>query len=248
MEIIRALNLEVGYDQTPVLKNLTFSIRKGKITVVLGTSGSGKSTLLKTLVGLVPPLSGEVYFSGMRLDFFSEPTLHSLYKKIGVLYQDGALLNSMSLFENVALPLRMEYPDLPEDILKEMVHARLSELGLAASAKKYPSMLSGGMRKRGSLARAIIMDPDVIFCDEPSAGLDPVTSTELDELLLNLKDSLNKTLVVVTHELRSIEKIADEVLVLNEGRMHFEGEFRELQTSRDYFIQTFFLRRGKDDD
>lgn len=248
MDIIRTDHLDVGYDSVPVLKNLSFSIKKGKITVILGSSGCGKSTLLKTLVGLIPPLSGEIFFSGMRLDFSSESSLRFLYKKIGVLYQDGALLNSLSLFENVALPLRMEYPELPKDILREMVYARLSELGLTSSGEKYPSMLSGGMRKRGSLARAIIMDPEVIFCDEPSSGLDPVTSTELDELLMNLRESLSVTLVVVTHELRSIQKIADEVLVLNEGRMHFMGEFGELQKSSDRFIRTFFLRKGEGDD
>ena len=187
MEIIRATNLDVGYGRDPVLKGLNFGILKGEITVVVGKSGCGKSTLLKTLIGLIPPLSGEIHFNKNRIDFLSEDSLQILYKNIGVLYQSSALLNSLSLYENVALPLRLEYPEVPHELEEQLVYFRLSQVGLDQWVDKYPSELSGGMRKRAALARALILEPEMVFCDEPSAGLDPITSTGLDELHLSLK-------------------------------------------------------------
>jgi phospholipid/cholesterol/gamma-HCH transport system ATP-binding protein len=243
MEIITAKNLDIGFNGVPVVRGIDFAAAEGEITVILGTSGSGKSTLLKTLVGLIPPLAGDIFFRGARVDTASEASSRALYERIGVLFQDGALLNSMSLYENVALPLRMSGRRFPEDIIRDMVLTRLDQFGLAQSAAKSPAELSGGMRKRGALARALILDPDVVFCDEPSAGLDPVTSTDLDALLIDLKTKLGKTLVVVTHELRSIDRIADRAVVLNEGRLHFQGSLADIQESPDPFIRTFFLRK-----
>ena len=243
MNIIEAENLAVGYGTVRILENPAFTVPKGRITVVAGVSGSGKSTLLKTLAGLMRPLEGEVSFAGTTVDYYSESSLGRLFKKIGVLYQGGALLNNLSLFENVALPIRMQYPRMPKGIIKDLVEARLAQVDLADSARKYPAQLSGGMRKRGALARALVLDPDVVLCDEPSAGLDPITSAHLDDLLLDAKETFKTTLVIVTHELRSIERVADQILVLNGGRLYFSGEFGALSASDDPFIRTFFLRK-----
>ena len=248
MDIIAANALAVGYGDETILRDLSFGIPEGLITVILGVSGSGKSTLLKTLAGLLPPLDGGFDFAGSPVDYGSEASLGLLYRKVGVLYQGGALLNGLTLFENVALPVRMHYPEMPEDMVRDMVHAGLAQVEMAGAADKFPSELSGGMRKRGALARALVLDPAVVFCDEPSSGLDPITSSRLDDLLLRLKETFGMTLVVVTHELRSIERVADRVLVLNDGRLHFAGAAAGLGESADGFIRTFFLRKDHHDD
>jgi len=240
--IINIDRLNVGYGEEVILKDLQFQVNRGEITVILGRSGCGKSTILKTLVGLLPPISGQVYFFNELMDYKSEKSLERLYNKIGVLYQASALLNSMTLYENIALPIRIHYPDFSIEIEQEMVYSRLTQVGLAENAHKYPAELSGGMRKRAALARAMIMNPDIIFCDEPSAGLDPITAAGLDDLMINLKKHFGMTFVVVTHELRSIEKIADHAVVLNEGRLHFFGEYSRLVSSIDPFINSFFLK------
>jgi phospholipid/cholesterol/gamma-HCH transport system ATP-binding protein len=247
MDIISARDLTVGYGRTEILRDLDFTVPEGQITVIVGVSGSGKSTLLKTLAGLLPPLSGGFDFAGSRVDYRSEASLRFLYGKIGVLYQGGALLNGLSLFENVALPIRMKYPKMPEDMVRDMVYASLAQVELAGSAEKYPAELSGGMTKRGGLARALVLDPDVVFCDEPSSGLDPITSALLDDLLLRLKETFKMTLVVVTHELRSIERVADSVLVVNDGGLRFSGDYADLAAADDKFIRTFFLRKDSHD-
>ncbi len=243
IELLRVENLDVGYDRVPVVQEMNFTIQKGEITVLLGRSGCGKSTVLKTVIGLIPPMNGDIYFWGEPLDMLSEHAMQRVYEKIGVLYQNSALLNSLTLFENVALPIKMQFPEIPDEIEREMVSSRLAQVGLAGSGEKFPSELSGGMRKRAALARAMILDPDIIFCDEPSAGLDPITSADLDKLMLNLRDMFGITFVVVTHELRSIENIADRAIVLNKGVIHFNGTLNELHTSRDSFINTFFMRK-----
>ena len=248
MDILAVRNLTVGYGSLKVLQNIAFDIPAVCITAVVGTSGCGKSTLLKTLAGLIPPLEGDILFRSELVDFLSEASLAGLYRGIGVLYQDGALLNNLTLFENVALPVRMQQPDMPEVVLREMVHDRLSQVDLIESAAKYPSELSGRMRKRGALARALVLDPEVVFCDEPSGGLDPVTSAHLDDLLLSLKETFQMTFVVVTHELRSIEKVADKVLVLHEGRLLLDGGLDDVHGSDDEFVRTFFLRKADHDD
>jgi phospholipid/cholesterol/gamma-HCH transport system ATP-binding protein len=248
MDIISAHDLTVGYGGTEILRRLDFAVPKGRITAVVGVSGSGKSTLLKTLAGLLSPLSGGFDFAGCPVDYRSEASLRLLYERIGVLYQGGALLNGLSLFENVALPIRMQHPKMPEDMVRDMVFASLAQVELAGSADKYPAQLSGGMTKRGALARALVLDPDVVFCDEPSSGLDPITSALLDDLLIRLKETFRMTLIVVTHELRSIERVADRVLLINDGGLRFSGDFIDLAASDDPFIRTFFLRKDSHDD
>ncbi|MCJ7681318.1 MAG: ATP-binding cassette domain-containing protein [Candidatus Aminicenantes bacterium] len=242
MNIIEARQLNIGYGEIPVLNGLDFSIPEGRITVILGKSGSGKTTLLKSLIGLLPPFSGEIRFCGEPLDFSSEKSLQAHFRRIGVLFQNGALLSSLSLFENIALPLRIHQPELRESEIQDRIAKRLSQVGLEQSGDKYPGELSGGMRKRAGLARALIQDPKIVFCDEPSAGLDPITSTQLDRLMLRLNRDTGTTLAVVTHELRSVEAVADRVLVLHDSRVHFDGEFEELKTLKDPFIESFFLR------
>jgi phospholipid/cholesterol/gamma-HCH transport system ATP-binding protein len=248
MDIITAKNLACGYGTSHILRGLDFAVPSVGVTAVIGTSGCGKSTLLKTIAGLIPPLEGELFFESAPVDYWSEASLATLFRGIGVLYQDGALLNNLSLFENVALPVRMHHADMPEAILEEMVHDRLSEVELLDCAGKFPSELSGGMRKRGALARALVLDPAVVLCDEPSSGLDPITSNHLDDLILKIRDTFRTTFVVVTHELRSIERIADRVLVLREGRLHFSGTLAEVLNSDDDFVRTFFLRKADHDD
>lgn len=240
--IIEVRNLDVGYDGTPVLRDVNFSIPRGKITVILGQSGCGKSTILKTLIGLNPPIAGSVDFFGQPVDYSSDHSLDGLYRRIGVLYQNSALLNSFNLYDNIALPLRMHYGFLPRPVEKEMVYARLAQVNLDHSMAKFPSELSGGMRKRAALARAMITDPDVIFCDEPSAGLDPITAGGLDQLMINLKTHFNMTLVVVTHELRSIDAIADKAMVLHKGKLHFFGDYQAMTRASDPYIDEFFLK------
>jgi phospholipid/cholesterol/gamma-HCH transport system ATP-binding protein len=248
MDIISAHELTVGYGRAEVLSRLTFAVPRGLITAVVGISGSGKSTLLKTLAGLLPPLGGGFDFDGAPVDYRSEASLRRLYGGIGVLYQDGALLNGLSLYENVALPVRIHFPEIPEDMVRDMVHAGLAQVEMADAAEKFPSELSGGMRKRGALARALVLSPDLVFCDEPSSGLDPITSHRLDNLLLELKERNGMTLIVVTHELRSIDRVADRVLLLNDGGLRFAGDHAALDRSGDDFIRTFFLRKGHHDD
>jgi len=248
MDIIDARDLTVGYGREEVLRGLSFAVTKGLITAVVGVSGSGKSTLLKTLAGLLPPLGGGFDFAGAPVDYRSEASLRRLYGSIGVLYQDGALLNGLTLYENVALPVRMHYPELPEGVVRDVVYAGLAQVEMADSAEKLPAELSGGMRKRGALARALVLDPEVVFCDEPSSGLDPITSLRLDDLLLRLKERSRMTLVVVTHELRSIERVADRVLLLHDGGLRFSGDSAGLASSDDEFIRTFFLRKDHHDD
>jgi phospholipid/cholesterol/gamma-HCH transport system ATP-binding protein len=241
MEIIRVSDLDIGYGRTVVLRGLNFSIEKGRITVVIGESGSGKTSLMKTLIGLMPPLAGEMVLAGERIDFDSQRSLEKLYLRIGVLYQTGALLNSLTLYENVALPIRIHHREWPKAKEAEIVRTMLGRVGLRDGENKYPFALSGGMRKRGALARAMVLEPDLIFCDEPSSGLDPITSAGLDELLLDLKTSLGVTFVVVTHELRSIARIADRILVIRGEIILYDGEYADLPRSDDPYIRAFFL-------
>lgn len=244
MDIIRAEGLDVGYGTEVVLRGMSFAVPKGRITVIVGESGSGKSTLLKALIGLTPPLAGEVYVAGQKIDFGSEHDIGRLYRRIGVLYQNSALLNSLSLYHNVALPIRMHHPEWPREKERERVREMLSRVGLDGSQDKFPFELSGGMRKRAALARAMVLEPEIIFCDEPSAGLDPITSAGLDELLTDLRNAHGVTFVVVTHELRSIARIADRVLVLYGGEIRYDGEYADLPASPDPYLRTFFLRKA----
>lgn len=242
---IEVQNLSAGYEK-PVLNDISFHIYKASTTVIIGRSGCGKSTLLKTMVGLLPPLAGKIYFFGKSLDSMSENQHPDFYRNLGVLYQNSALLNSMNIIENISLPARLHFPDTPEEVITEMVRLRLNQVGLKGVEWLYPSQLSGGMRKRVGLARALILDPEIIFCDEPSAGLDPVTAVGIDHLILALRDQLGVTFVVVTHELASIREIADRIIFLHEGRLIFNGDLDGMARSDLPAVADFMARKKQD--
>ena len=244
--IISARELRVQYGDREILHGLNFDIMPRETIVILGGSGSGKSTLLRTMVGLERPTSGSVWVNGTDLAKASESELDAVRKKIGLSFQGGALIGSMSVGENVALPLR-EHTNLEESTIEVMVRIKLQQVGLLKFEKFMPSQLSGGMKKRAALARAMAMDPDILFCDEPSAGLDPIAAAGIDSLILDLKKALGVTIIVVTHELASAFLIADRVLVLDGGHILAAATIEELKNSTHPRIQQF-LRRVPDSD
>jgi phospholipid/cholesterol/gamma-HCH transport system ATP-binding protein len=212
--LIEARNLTIGYGERVVLEHVNFEVRRGEVFAILGASGSGKSTLLKHLIGLYQPIAGEVLISGENLVNAEGDDRLRILRKFGVLYQGGALFGSLSTVENVRLPLD-EFTDLSEMAKDFIALSKLRLVGLESAATKLPSDLSGGMQKRAGIARAIVLDPCILFLDEPSAGLDPITSAGLDELIRGLAHGLGMTFVMVTHELASIFSIADRVIVLD---------------------------------
>ena len=212
-ELIKVDNLDVGYLRKTILVGLNFAINRGECTAVIGASGCGKSTLLKTMVGLLRPLRGNVLIDGRELWCGNAEPSAELLHEMGVLFQGGALWGSMNILENVCLPLTMFTPLGKNEIL-DLARYKLSLVGLSGFENLYPSELSGGMRKRAGLARALSLDPSILFFDEPSAGLDPLSSRQLDELINKLKENLGITFVVITHELESIFSIADNCLFL----------------------------------
>ena len=212
--IIEVRGLDLSYDDYAVMSNLNFSVKKGEIFIVMGASGCGKSTLLKVLIGLKEPLKGEILYDGINFWEQDEPMQQKMMQRFGVLYQGGALWSSFTLGENIALPLQL-YSGLSAAQIKEVVELKLALVGLSGYADFYPAEISGGMCKRAALARAIALDPDIIFFDEPSAGLDPLSARMLDDLILQLKDTLGATIVVVTHELASIFSVGDNAALLD---------------------------------
>lgn len=207
-------NLTLAYGELLVQKDLNFHINRGEIFVIMGGSGCGKSTLLKAMIGLKQPSGGRVLLDNESVWEASDGDNNRLAQKYGVLFQSGALWSSMTLAENVALPLK-QYTDLSESRIRDIAIYKLMLVGLAGFEDFYPSEISGGMKRRAGLARAMALDPDILFCDEPSAGLDPLSAKQLDELILQLRDSLNTTIVIVTHELDSIFSIADRAIFLD---------------------------------
>lgn len=240
-EIIKVKNLIAKFDERVILNNVSLSIYANEITVILGASGCGKTTLLKNIVRLYEPNSGRIEIFGQDVTYMEEKDFNQIIKKIGVLFQNGALLNSINLSNNVALPLQL-HTDLPEHIIKRVVLQKLNLVELGHALNLFPAQLSGGMRKRGALARAIVMDPLILFGDEPSAGLDPVTSAALDELILKLKRFLNMTMVIVTHELASIHRIADRLIFLHDGKVLFVGKLDDAKKSGIPQIENFFKK------
>lgn len=247
-DIIRVEDLTLGYGDRIVLGQMNFSIRPGEIVSILGGSGCGKSTLLKALIGLLQPLGGRIFLGGSEITGADgEAALSRARRRIGVLFQSGALIGSLSLGENVALPIQ-EFTRLCPEIVQDLVQLKLELVGLSGFDQYLPAELSGGMRKRAALARAMALDPDILFCDEPSAGLDPVTSAELDELLMELNRSLGITVVVVTHELPSIERISHRSIMLDgEARgIIAMGSPEELKHGHpDPRVQAFFHRQTR---
>ncbi len=245
---IRVEGLGLRYGSFRVLRDLNFGVRHGEIKVIMGGSGSGKSTLLKHLVGLERTDEGAIYYEEERFDPLL-PGAEGWRRRFGVLFQGGALWSAMTLEENVALPLE-QHTDLASVEVRELVELKLSLVGLAGFGQRYPAELSGGMRKRAGLARAIALDPEILFFDEPSAGLDPVSSRRLDDLILELRDALGATVVVVTHELASIFAIADTAVFLDaESKTQLcDGRPRDLaEDPGSPPAVRAFLRRGESD-
>jgi phospholipid/cholesterol/gamma-HCH transport system ATP-binding protein len=243
---IEVRDLLTYYGDREILKKVSLSIPRGETTVILGGSGCGKSTLLKHLIGLLKPARGSILIRGREMTLMEEEELNEVRKKMGVLFQGGALLNSMTVADNVALPLR-EHTRLEEPTIEIMVRMKLDLVGLSGFEHFYPSQLSGGMKKRAALARAIALDPELLFFDEPSAGLDPVTAAGLDELILKLKHVFKMTIVVVTHELASVFTIADEVIMLDLGEVIFSGTLDQLKGSDHPRVRMFLERRPEKD-
>ncbi len=238
--LLECRDLSVGYDG-PVLEHVDLRVETGEIVALLGGSGSGKSTLLRAFTGLLPPLAGELRLFGEPLYELSADERRRLLHRTGMAFQQDALFGSMSVEDNVALPLR-ELTELPEPVIREMVAMRLHAVGLHGLDARAPATLSGGQRKRVALARASILDPELVFIDEPSAGLDPIAAAAIDEVLLAFRATLGITLVVVTHELESIRAIADRAVMLGRGRVIAEGTIDELSHSRDDTVYHFFHR------
>jgi len=239
--IIELEHVDAGYSGAVILRDVTFSIAHGEVFILLGGSGCGKTTIMRHLIGLNPVLAGRLTVAGME---WGRKTRESLCRKIGVMYQSGALFGSMSCLENVMLPLE-EFTKLKAAERRELAMAKLKDVELQDAADKMPSEISGGMRKRVAIARALALDPDVLFLDEPSAGLDPITSSALDDLILRLRSETGKTFVIVTHELPSIFKIADRAAMFDKARqgMIALGSPQEIRDrSDDPFVRKFFNR------
>ncbi|MHC4123204.1 MAG: ABC transporter ATP-binding protein [Planctomycetota bacterium] len=212
--VIRVENLTAGYGDVAIIEDINFEVQAGEVLIILGGSGCGKSTLLKHMIGLLPPVSGKVFIEGNDIVSAQGHDRINILRRIGVMYQNSALFGSMNLMENICLVLE-EFTDLPKDAMEFIARMRLKVVSLEGSEYKMPSELSGGMRKRAAIARAMALDPKVLFLDEPSAGLDPITSSQLDDLIIELSRSLGITFIIVTHELPSIYKVADRVVMLD---------------------------------
>jgi len=238
--ILECRDLSVGYDK-PILEHINLSVRRGEIVALLGGSGCGKSTLLRAIIGLQPPLAGEILVFGQSMYGASPDERNALLRRTGTAFQQDALFGSMTLEDNIALPLR-ELTKLPGAVICEMVRMRLALVGLAGMAHRMPTAMSGGQRKRAALARASILDPELMFCDEPSAGLDPVIAAGIDETLMKFRATLGASLVVVTHELESMRAIADRAVMFAHGKILAEGTIDELSSSDDPDVHGFFHR------
>ena len=248
--IVSVSNLRVDYGSREVLHGLTFEVRRGETLVVIGGSGSGKSTMLRTLVGLERPSSGEVRIRGIDIAKAGAREMDGIRKRIGLAFQGGALIGSLSIGGNISLPL-LEHTTLAPSTIEVMVRIKLEQVGLSGFENYSPSQLSGGMKKRAALARATALDPEILFLDEPSAGLDPITAAGIDDLILSLKKAYALSMVVVTHELASAFLIADRIILLDRGNIVAMGPVEEVRNSQHPRVRQFLDRiadSAQDDD
>ena len=247
--VIKVEDITIAYDDFVVVKDINFEVRQGEIFFILGGSGCGKSTLLKNMISLISPVTGKVLINGRNIVIAEGTELSEILSGIGVMYQNGALFGSMTVLENILLVLE-EFTSLPRDAMELVANMKLKVVGLEGSGYKMPSELSGGMRKRAAIARAMALDPKIMFLDEPGAGLDPITSAQLDELILNLSRNLKITFVIVTHELPSIFAIADRIIMLDKNTKTIvaAGSPEELRDkSPNPWVRQFFNRQAEAD-
>ena len=241
--VLSARDVTVAFGSKVVLDKLNLNIYRGEILGFVGASGAGKSVLLRTVLRLLPRRSGKIEILGEDYDKLSEPDRNRLDMRLGVLFQQGALFSSLTVKENIQVPMR-EYLDLPKALMDELAHLKIRMVGLAAdAADKYPSELSGGMIKRAALARALALDPDLVFLDEPTSGLDPIGAAEFDELIAKLRDTLGLTVYMVTHDLDSLFSVCDRIAVLGQKRVLVEGTVEDMLACDDPWVQSYF--RGK---
>jgi len=240
--IIQVKNLATSYGAKKVLEDVTFSVYPGEIFIISGVSGCGKTTLLNNMIGLLEAYSGEIVIDGENVIHAGESKMLAILRKIGVLYQGGALFGSMSIIENVQLPLE-ELTLLPKEAISMIAHNKLKMVNLDAFSHYMPAAASGGMQKRAAIARAMVLDPKILFLDEPSAGLDPSTSAGLDQIIKNLSQILGITFIIISHDLSSIYNIGERIIFLHEGKVMAEGTPEEMRNNKDPIVARFFNRK-----
>jgi phospholipid/cholesterol/gamma-HCH transport system ATP-binding protein len=242
-DAIEVIGLNSHYGGRQVLHDIRFSMPRNRVTVIMGVSGCGKTTLLRHLIGLKPTEPGRIFVDGRDLGKFNEKEMQAYRRRTGVLFQSGALFNSMTVAENLAVPLKV-HTRLADETIRIMALIKLHLVGLSDFCDYMPSQLSGGMRKRAGLARALTMDPEILFVDEPSSGLDPITAAGLDKLIVELRETLGMTIIVVTHELESAFGIADQMIVMDQGRVLAAGSPSEIKADSNERVVKFLNREA----